>query len=421
MRPATLGFVIASGVMLGGIGYWMGSRHAALAPAAAQLYHCPMHPTYISDKPGECPICHMTLVPVGERAPQAEPALITGRATVVLTPERRQVLGLRSEPVAEKQLFRTLRTVGRVAVDERRLHHIHVKYDGYVEELFVDFTGKYVSDGEPLLAIYSPDLVATQQEYLLALRARRELTRGGAAVAQAGEGLLEAARQRLLFWDIRPEDIERLEQTGEVMRALRVYAEHGGYVVQKMAYHGMRVTPADTLYDIADLTHLWVLADVYESDLPLVRLGMRGELSVPYLPGRSWTGAVTYVAPTVEEQTRTVKVRLEVENQGDLLKPDMFADVVLKADLGRGVALPESAVIDTGERRLVFVDGPDGRLEPREVALGAKVGSEYQVLTGLVPGERVATSANFLLDSESSLKAAIGALAGQSPAPGHKH
>ena len=167
MRPATLAFLIASGVMLGGIGYWMGSRHAALAPAAAQLYHCPMHPTYISDKPGECPICHMTLVPVGERASQAEPALITGRATVVLTPERRQVLGLRSEPVAEKQLFRTLRTVGRVAVDERRLHHVHVKYDGYVEELFVDFTGKYVRDGEPLLAIYSPDLVATQQEYLL--------------------------------------------------------------------------------------------------------------------------------------------------------------------------------------------------------------------------------------------------------------
>jgi Cu(I)/Ag(I) efflux system membrane fusion protein len=385
-----------------------------------------MHPTYVSDKPGECPICHMKLVPIGERSTAAvDPAPIEGRARVALTPERRRVLGLRSEAVAAKPLFRTLRTVGRVAVDERRLHHIHVKYDGYVEALFVDFTGKYVRAGEPLLAIYSPDLVATQQEYLLAHRARKELARGAAAIAQGGEGLLEAARQRLLFWDIRPEDIKRLEETGEVMRALNVYSEHAGYVVQKMAYHGMRVTPADTLYDIADLTHLWVLADVYESDLPLVRLGMRGELSVPYLPGRSWIGAVTYVAPTVEEQTRTVKVRLEVENQGDLLKPDMFADVVLKADLGRGLALPESAVIDTGARRLVFVDRPDGNLEPREVALGAKVGSEYQLLSGLQSGERVATSANFLLDSESSLKAAIGALAGpgtgSSPAPGHRH
>ena len=422
MRPRAVLFLIATGVLLGGVGYWMGARHAAPAPASARLYHCPMHPTYVSDKPGECPICHMTLVPIGEGTTQtAEPAPVAGRATVALTPERREVLGLRSELVTEKQLFRTLRTVGRVAVDERRLHHVHVKYDGYVEQLFVDFTGKYVRDGEPLLAIYSPDLVATQQEYLLAFRARQQLTRGSAAIAQGGEGLLEAARQRLLFWDIRPEDITRLEKTGEVMRALNVYAEHGGYVVQKMAYHGMRVTPADTLYDIADLSHLWVLADVYESDLPLVRLGMRGELSVPYLPGRSWAGAVTYIAPTVEEQTRTVKVRLEVENRGDVLKPDMFSDVVLKADLGQGLALPESAVIDTGARKLVFVDGPDGHLEPREVALGAKVGSEFQVLSGLTAGDRVATSANFLLDSESSLKAAIGALTGQSPAPGHKH
>ncbi len=422
MRPVTIAFALVAAVLVGGAGYWMGSRHHAPAAQAKQLYHCPMHPTYVSDKPGECPICHMTLVPIGEAGKQArEPAPVAGRATVALTPERRQILGLRSEPVTQKRLFRTLRTVGRVAVDERRLHHVHVKYDGYVEQLFVDFTGKYVRAGEPLLAIYSPDLVATQQEYLLAHRARRELTRGSADLAQGGQGLLEAARQRLLFWDIRPEDITRLETTGEVMRALRVYADHGGYVVQKMAYHGMRVTPADTLYDIADLSHLWVLADVYESDLPLVRLGMRGELSVPYLPGQSWTGAVTYIAPTVEEQTRTVKVRLEVENRGDVLKPDMFADVVLKADLGQGLALPESAVIDTGERKLVFVDAPDGHLVPREVQLGAKVGSEFQVLKGLARGERVATSANFLLDSESSLKAALGALTGQSPAPGHRH
>ncbi|HET7292670.1 MAG TPA: efflux RND transporter periplasmic adaptor subunit [Vicinamibacteria bacterium] len=422
MRPVTIAFALAAGILLGGAGYWLGARQHASAPVAKQLYHCPMHPTYVSDKPGECPICHMTLVPIGaDGVTTREPAPVAGRASVALTPERRQILGLRTEAVAEKRLYRTLRTVGRVAVDERRLHHVHVKYDGYVEQLFVDFTGKYVRAGEPLLGIYSPDLVATQQEYLLAFRARRELLRGGADLAQGSQGLLEAARQRLLFWDIRPEDITRLETTGEVMRALRVYAEHGGYVVQKMAYHGMRVTPADTLYDIADLSHLWVLADVYESDLPLVRLGMRGELSVPYLPGQSWSGAVTYIAPTVEEQTRTVKVRLEVENEGDVLKPDMFADVVLKADLGQGLALPEGAVIDTGERKLVFVDAPDGHLEPREVQLGAKVGSEFQVLAGLAKGERVATSANFLLDSESSLKAAIGALAGQSPAPGHRH
>jgi Cu(I)/Ag(I) efflux system membrane fusion protein len=424
MRPAAIVALLAA-LAAGAAGYWIGARRGAEAPeAAAVRYHCPMHPTYVSDKPGECPICHMALVPIGSAGGEgvAEPMAVEGRATVALTAARRRLLGVRSDEVAEKDLTRAIRTVGRVAVDERRLNHIHVKYDGYVEELYVDFTGRYVKHAEPLLSIYSPDLVATQQEYLLALRARREL-QGRDALAQGGQGLLEAARQRLLFWDVRTEDIRRLEETGEVMRALKVYSEHSGYVVQKMAYHGMRVTPADTLYDIADLSQLWVLADVYESDLPLVSLGMRGEVSVPYLPGRRFEGAVSYIAPTVEEKTRTVKVRLDVPNPGEVLKPDMFADVTLSAELGRGLALPEGAVIDTGARKLVFVDREDGRLEPREVRLGVKVGSEYQVLSGLAAGERVATSANFLLDSESSLRAALAGLAG-SPAPAapaHRH
>jgi Cu(I)/Ag(I) efflux system membrane fusion protein len=407
-------------VAAGALGYWLGVRGAgapAAAPAAAARYHCPMHPTYVSDKPGECPICHMALVPIDAEAaaPGAAPApAVDGRAAIALTPERRRLLGLRSEAVAEKDLTRTIRTVGRVAVDERRLNHVHVKYEGYVEALYVDFTGRYVEEGEPLLSIYSPDLVATQQEYLLALRARRDL-QGRDVLAQGGQGLLEAARQRLLFWDVRPSDLEELERSGQVMRALNVYSEHAGYVVQKMAYHGMRVTPSDTLYDIADLSRLWVLADVYESDLPLVRVGMRGEVSVPYLPGRHFGGAVSYIAPTVEEKTRTVKVRLEVSNPGDALKPDMFADVTLEAGIGRGLALPESAVIDTGARKLVFVDREDGHLAPREVRLGVKVGTDYQVLSGLRAGERVATSANFLLDSESSLRAALQGLGGARP------
>jgi len=420
MRPATP-LVVLLALFAAGAGYWIGTRHAHEAPAdaGAPRYQCPMHPTYVSDQPGECPICHMALVPIGERDTRlgtAEPMRVEGRATVSLTPERRRLLGLRSKEVVERDLTRAIRTVGRVAVDERRLNHVHVKYDGYVEDLYVDFTGRYVKHGEPLLSIYSPDLVATQQEYLLALRARREL-QGKHTLAQGGEGLLQAARQRLLFWDVRPEDIRRLEETGEVMRALKVYSEHSGYVVQKMAYHGMRVTPADTLYDLADLTRLWVLADVYESDLPLVRLGMRGEVSVPYLPSRRFEGAVSYIAPTVEEKTRTVKVRLEIPNPGEVLKPDMFADVTLRAAIGRGLALPEGALIDTGARKLVFVDRADGHLEPREVRLGVKVGADYQVLSGLAAGERVATSANFLLDSESSLRAALAGLRGATPTP----
>jgi Cu(I)/Ag(I) efflux system membrane fusion protein len=219
----------------------------------------------------------------------------------------------------------------------------------------------------------------------------------------------------LLLWDISPEDIARLERTGEVKRTLDLHADRSGYVVQKTAFHGMRVTPMDALFDIADLSHLWILADVYEHDLPAVRLGMNAEVSVPYQPGKTWKGPVTNIAPTVDEKTRTIKVRIEVDNRGDALKPDMFADVFLRVDLGSGLALNESAVIDAGDRRLVFLDRSQGRYEPREVTLGVKAGRFFQVLSGLEEGDLVVTSANFLLDSESSLRAALTAM---KPAPG---
>jgi len=292
-----------------------------------------------------------------------------------------------------------------------------------VEHLYVDFTGKLVRRGEPLLSIYSPELVATQQEYLLAYNAQRQMAESGIpSVAQGSLNLLAAARQRLLLWDMRAEDIETLEKAGKVERTLDLHSDVTGYVVQKMAFHGMRVTPAEALFDIADLSHVWVLADVYESDLPLVRIGIEGELTVPYLPGKKWRGRVTYVNPTVEEKTRTVKVRIELPNQGQLLKPDMFADVNLRADLGTGLSVPESSVVDSGGRKLVFIDRGEGRFEPREVELGVRVGSSFQVLSGLEDGERVVTSANFLLDSESSLRSALSGMKTPAPkAPGQQH
>jgi Cu(I)/Ag(I) efflux system membrane fusion protein len=392
-------------------------REAAPKTAAARVlyYRNPMDPSIHSDTPAKDSM-GMDFIPVYEDEASAK-TTVPGRAVVSLSPERRRLLGLQTAPVTRAPLRREIRTVGRVAVDERLLQHVHVKYDGYVEHLYVDFTGKFVTKGERLLSIYSPDLVATQQEYLLAWRARKDLARSGSAsVSLGGDELLDAARQRLLLWDISPADIQRLETTGEVLRALDLHAEHGGYVAQKMAFHGMRVTPADTLYDIADLSRLWVLADVYESDLPSVRLGMAGVLGVPYLPGRRWSGTVTFVAPTVEERTRTIKVRMEVENGSGDLKPDMFADVVLQSDLGTGLLVPESAVVDAGQRHLVFVDNAERGLEPREVEVGFKSAGGVQVLSGVTEGERVVTSANFLLDSESSLKAALSAIA--SPAPG---
>jgi len=418
--------VVVIGVLIAA-GAWVAvtrPRGAVGTEARAAQYHCPMHVSYTSDKPGTCPICGMTLVakapagaPVHRNEIAGSAAGVPGRTAITISPERRQVLGVRSETVKTARVLHRIRTVGTVAVDERRMHHIHTKYDGYVEHLHVDYTGKFVRKGEPLLAIYSPELVATQQEYLLAYRAQARMAESTVRSAVEGSAdLLEAARQRLLLWDIRPEDIAKLEKSGRVTRTLDVYADIGGYVVQKMAFHGMRVTPADALYDIADLSHLWVLADVYEYNLPSVTLGTQGRIEVASLPNRSWRGAVTYISPTVEEKTRTIKVRLEVDNAAGTLKPDMYADVFLQVDLGQGLVVPDGAVIDAGDRRLVFLDRGEGRFEPREVKLGVKVNDgSFQVLSGLADGDRVVTSANFLLDSESSLKAA---LAGMSP---HQH
>jgi Cu(I)/Ag(I) efflux system membrane fusion protein len=456
------------------------AEHADHAGAVHEArYHCPMHPTYVSDKPGSCPICGMRLVrteapsatasaatteqavsprqrkivyyrspmdpsihsdrrakdsmgmdfiPVYEDELAGAASSVEGRAVVALSPERRQLLGIRSEPVRQQPIEHVIRTVGRVTPDETRIHHVHTKYDAYVERLYVDFTGKFVKKGDPLVALFSPELLATQEEYLLALNARDRLAKSDQpGVAKGGADLLEATRQRLLLWDIAPADIAEIERTGKAKRALDLHSDVSGYVLQKSAIQGMRVMQADTLFDIADLSHLWVLADVYVSDLSTIRLGMRAEVSAAYLPGQTWRGPVTYIAPTVDEKTRTVKVRVEVDNRAAALKPDMYADVLLKTDLGTGLVVPESAVIDAGDRKLVFLDRADGRLEPRQVQIGATLPDGVQVLSGLAPGDRVVTSANFLLDSESSLKAALSSMAAPSasgtPAPpaGHQH
>ena len=237
-------------------------------------------------------------------------------------------------------------------------------------------------------------------------------------MAQGGAGLLDAARERLRLWDIREEDIATLERTGTVRRTFDLYAEVTGYVVVKNVVHGMRVMPADTLFELADLSRVWVLADVYESDLPTVRLGMPADVTLAYQPGKTWRGSVANVAPTVDEKTRSVKVRIDVDNAGGALKPDMYADVQLRTDMGTGLVVPDSAIIDTGDRKLVFLDHPDGSIEPREIEVGVRIPEGYQVVRGLSKGDRVVSAANFLLDSESSLKSALAAFTAPSaPAP----
>jgi len=274
-----------------------------------------------------------------------------------------------------------------------------------------DFTGKYVTKGEALASIYSPELYATQQEYLLALKASRSLGASGVlSVAQGGRDLLSAARQRLLLWEIAPSDIERIEKNGEPIRAMPVYAPISGFVTGRTAYHGMKVSSADTLFDILDLSHVWVLADVYEYELPRLSVGQKATVTLSYWPGRVWNGAVTYVAPAVDEKTRTVKVRVELDNPKGELKPEMFADVTIHGPTRTVLQVPDGAVLESGTRNIAFVVQGEGKLVPREVSVGDHGTGVLEIRSGLKEGEVVVRGANFLVDSESRLKAAISAM-----------
>ncbi|MBK5256576.1 MAG: efflux RND transporter periplasmic adaptor subunit [Vicinamibacteria bacterium] len=415
--------LVVSALALVLAGYVAGARRADAPEGAATkmdrkvaFYRSPMDPSIHADRPTQDSM-GMDFIPVYQDEVEAPASDVPGRAVVVIPADRRQLLGVRSEVLTKAPLSRSIRTVGRIVPDERRLHHVHTRYDGFVEHVYVDFIGKFVNRGDRLLSIYSPELFATQEEYLLALRGAGRLSGNQSDAAVRGRALVDAVRQRLLLWDIRPAEIEKLERDGVPRRDLDLYSDVSGYVIAKQAEHGMRVTPADSLFDIVDLSHLWVLADVYEADLSSIRLGMSAVIETPSAPGRKLRGQVTFISPTVEASTRTTKVRIEIDNPGGLLKPDMFADVSLHVDLGSVIVVPQDAVIDAGDRKLAFVDIGEGRYEPRELTLGAKATSGYVVISGLSEGERVVVAANFLIDSESSLRAAVQAMKAPSSPP----
>lgn len=402
-------------------------------PAPAARYYCPMHPSYSADRPGECPICGMALVRAQDADDKPRPGAGAppGYAPIQIDASRQQLLGLRLH-VARRGLLRgELRAPGRLVFDETRVHHVHTRFDAYVEDLYASFTGQYVHRGEALLSLYSPDLLAAQMEYLLALRGQRAAApvpaaspegapavaprRGGVLSGALGAELVESARQRLLLWNISPLDIEALGQSGEPRRSLKLYSPISGFIVGKTAVHGMRVKPEDALFDIVDVSHLWVLAEVPEQDLPRLRLGQSATVTLPYWPGRSWRSRVSYLYPALDPRTRTLRVRLECDNERGELKAEMLADVRIQVAPQRALLLPEEAVLASGERSLVFVAGGpgpgfDGRLQPRAVQLGEREGGQVEIRAGLQEGERVALGAAFLLDSESRLQAALSAL-----------
>jgi len=403
------------------------SSHGASATAETKgAYYCPMHPDMRSDRPGNCPICSMKLVPLeasptvggGSSAPSSGPAAAgppppaTG-PRIRIAPERQQQIGLRFAEAALAPATVEIRAVGRVAYDETQLTHVHTKVNGWIEEVFVNFVGSPVRKGQPLFTIYSPDLVASQEEYLLSVRAQRELGESSfVRVSEGARSLLLAARRRLELWDMTPAQIEALEKRGEVSRTVTVASPVSGVVMERAAYHhGRTVTPDLDLYTIVDLSRVWVLAQVYEYELPHVAVGQAAEAVLPYEPERKpLLGTVTFVSPFLEPKTRTVDVRMEFPNPGLALKPETFVNVTLRRDLGRRLLVPKDAVMDTGARQYVFVDQGEGYLEPREVKAGVETAAGRVVAEGLREGERVVTAANFILDSESRLKGAFDAL-----------
>jgi RND family efflux transporter MFP subunit len=280
-----------------------------------------------------------------------------------------------------------------------------------VDQIYVDFIGKLVRKGEPLFSFYSPDLVSSQQEYLIALRAQKDLgTSPISDVSKGSETLLQASRERLRLWDISDDQIKKLEETGQVTRDITMYSPVDGFVTKREVYEKMYLQPETELYELVDLSTVWVNAEIYEYEVPFVAVGQTAAMNLSYFPGRTYKGRVVYIYPSVDPTTRTVKVRLEFSNPEFVLKPDMFAEVRLNINQAAELFVPREAVLDSGAEQIVFVSLGDGYFEPRKVQLGAWLDDRIVVLSGLKPGERIVTSGNFLIDSESRLKNAMGGM-----------
>ena len=468
---AALGWLLI-GAALGGAGTWyaIGAQLIAAPGSSAEpqagaepkkpvaqkppakLYHCPMHPAITSDHPADCPICGMKLVEVKPEAhehatgsaPAAERKLAfyrspmdpkqtspvprkdemgmdyvpvyadetaptssaeLGRATVSVDPARQQMIGLRTAPVARGALGGTWRSVGRVEVDPTRVRKTNVKVDGYVEQIFVNFLGQRVSKGQPLFTLYSPTLLVTQNEYLTALKSYRAA--GGSAPEPP---LLAAARRKLELWDVPDAVIAGLEKTG-AQKTLTFVSPIAGVVTAKNVVQGSYLAPGAEPYEITDLSMVWVMVDAYEVDIARVKVGMQASMRLSAYPQREFAGRVQFIDPLLDPATRTVKVHLHFPNPTGELKPELYGEVTLHGESREGLIIPLDAIIHSGTRNVVFVAQGEGKFAPAEVQLGERSGDQVEVLSGVSEGQEVITRANFLIDSESQLRASLKDLA----------
>jgi len=406
MKPTLVVLVVAA-AFLGGfeLERWR-AKSAAAGPAERKVLYWvdPMHPWYKSDKPGIAPDCGMKLVPMyaGEQLPNQAAA-----NAIQVSPETQQTIGVEYGTAEYEATADTIRAAARVTLDETRIVKVQTRLEGWIDRVCADFTGKYVKKGDALATVYSPDALATQQEFLLALRARHTMRDGAMPeMAVGNDNLVAAARKRLELWDISGPQIDEVQRTGKPIENLTVYAPASGYITERNAFPKQHVTSDTVLYTLADLSSVWVVADVFEYEAAGVRLGQAATLTLDYLPGRAFYGRVSYILPGVDPASRTLKARIAFDNPGGLLKPDMYGQVEIRTGGVRRLMAPESAVLDSGDRQVVYVDRGNGNLEPRPVRVGEHVGGKIEILAGLTAGERIVTSGNFLLDSESQLKAA---------------
>ncbi len=405
------------GATVGAEGATTGGEGGPGGRATQETWLCPMHPTYIADRKTACPICGMDLIPAAEFQ-AAEGSSIPGMASVALSDEGIRLAGIRTVPAATGSIESTIRTVGVVVPEESRLRSVQTKVSGWVERVHVAATGQEIARGAPVISIYSPDLLATQQELAQALAARDAAsTEEG---RRAAEELAGAARQRLRLLDVPESAIEELERTRAPQRTITLRSPAGGVVTARNVVEGQQVAPGMVLLTVADLSRVWIEGSFYEAEASLLASGLSADLSLPYDPTVALSGSIDFIYPYLDPATRTIRVRFVFDNDFGLLKPGMYANVTLRTGAGEGVIIPDHAILETGERSIVFVHAGEGTFTPREVEVGARSEGEALILSGLEPGEEVVVRANFLLDSESRLRAVLSGASGAArPRGGH--
>ena len=449
MKKVAILFLIVA-AYVGGYGYgrWYAKPAAASTERKPLYWVDPMHPAYKSDKPGIAPDCGMKLVPVYAAEQKKEASNVPAErkvlywvdamnpahksdqpgiapdgmklvpvyadeekqttmplGTVEINPEKQQLMGVTYGAAEYETATGSIRAAARVTLDETKIAKVQSKLEGWIDKVTVNFTGKLVQKGDPLLTIYSPEALATQQEYLLAAKAERAMQDNPVhEMLGSTENLVAAARKRLELWDISDAQVDEISRTGQALKNLTLYSPISGFVMERNAFPSQRVTPETVLYTVADLSTVWVIADVFEYEAVNIRMNQPATLTLAYLPGRTFHGRVSYILPQVDPATRTLKVRIEVANPGYALKPDMYGEVEFQTGGARRLVVPQSAVLNSGDHQTVFVDRGNGYFEPRAVRIGEQLDGRIEILSGLKAGERIVVSGNFLMDSESRLK-----------------